>query len=140
MSARVVFLQLAGASGWQAVEQLNAVAGHGLEGDKHARPDSRRQVLLVEQEVLESFGLEPGALHEQITTAGLKLASLAAGAQLKVGRALLEVTKRCEPCLWVNRHGKGMMELLRGQRGMLATVVEGGSIRRGDEIRLCSST
>ena len=135
MPARVVFLQLADGSAWEAVEQVNAVTGCGLEGDKHARPESGRQVLLVEQEVLETFGLQAGALHEQITTAGVKLASLPAGSRLKVGRALLEVTKPCQPCLWVNRHGPGMVELLRGRRGMLATVVEGGIIRRGDEVK-----
>ncbi len=132
--ARVVHLQLADAAGWRAVEEVTALAGEGLESDKHVRR-SRRQVLLVEQEVLEEFGLAPGALHEQITVTGLRLASLAAGCRLQVGEAVFEITIPCQPCNFVNSFGEGMIERLRGRRGILARVVEGGRVRRGDEIR-----
>ena len=136
MSAHVVHLQVADSSGWWAVEEVNALTGCGLEGDKHARPTSPRQVLLAEQEVLEAFSLAPGALHEQITIVGLRLAPLPAGSRLRVGQALFEVTGPCRPCSWVNRLGNGMIELLKDQRGVLTRVMEGGRIRRGDEIRV----
>ena len=38
----------------EPVPRVTAIPGQGLEGDRHARPGSRRQVLLVEQEVLDS--------------------------------------------------------------------------------------
>ena len=61
MPATVVALHLcrAGRVPLEAVERVQALAGQGLEGDRHARPHSRRQVLLMEQEVLDEFGLGP---------------------------------------------------------------------------------
>ncbi len=84
---------------------------------------------------MQEFGLAPGALHEQVTVSGLRLAALPPGCRLQVGQAVFEITIPCEPCNWVNSFGEGMIELLRGQRGMLARVVEGGRVRRGDKIR-----
>lgn len=138
--ASVAHLQLADGSGWRAVEEVLALSGHGLEGDKHARANHARQVLLVEREVLEKFSLPLGALHEQITTTGVSLASLPAGSRLRIGEALLELTGPCAPCSWVNQFGGSMIELLRGRRGVLARVIEAGRIRRGDQIRMaCAS-
>jgi MOSC domain-containing protein YiiM len=109
-----------------------AVTDCGLQGDKYARPGRRRQVLFTEQEILDEFLLPPGALAEQITVAGISLRALAPSARLRVGAAVLEVIGDCQPCAKMNRLGEGMMELLRGKRGALARVIEGGEIRRGD--------
>lgn len=116
--------------------QAQARENHGLEGDTHARPDSPRQVLLLESETLEEFGLAPGALKENIVTAGIRLAGLSAGTRLRIGDALLEVTIDCAPCVFVDSVQTGLREKIRGRRGTLARVVQSGAIRVGDPVGL----
>src|SRR5258706_10160361 len=137
MTGAVVHLQVAESSGRRSVEQATLLANSGVEGDKYARPGRRRQVLLVEQESLDEFGLARGALDEQITVAGAALSGLTARTRFRVGGTLLEVLGPCEPCHKMNRHGPGMQERLLGKRGTLAKVVEGGVIRIGDQV--CAS-
>ena len=118
----------------RAMGAVRAIADRGFEGCVHGRPGSKRQVLLMEAEVLEDFGLEPGVVRENVTTRGIRLASLARGERLRIGEALLEVTVECEPCERMDEIRMGLREELRGRRGILCRVVEGGRIRRGDGI------
>ena len=118
------------------VEGVMAVADGGLEGCRHSRPGSRRQVLLVESETLESFGLAPGQVKENITTRGLRLNDLAKGQRLGIGQAVLEVTVPCEPCSRMDEIRMGLQQELHGQRGILCRVIEGGRISRGDGIQV----
>ena len=46
------------------------VTGAGLEGDRHAHPQSLRQVLLMEKEILDSLELKPGTIRENVTITG----------------------------------------------------------------------
>ncbi len=117
-------------------ESVRAITNMGLEGDRHARPDVPRQVLLVEQEVLDKFGLPAGEVKENITTRGIALNSLPVGTRLRIGAALLEVTIECTPCSRMDEIRDGLREVLKGQRGMLARVVEGGTLRMGDAIEV----
>lgn len=118
------------------VESATAIVNLGLEGDRHARPDSTRQVLLMDAETLSALGLDFGAVKENMTTRGVPLASLLVGQQLQVGDEVeLEVTKPCEPCGRMDEIRSGLQQALQGRRGMLARAVRGGHIRRGDSIR-----
>ena len=123
----------------QEVETIRAILGKGLEGCTHGRPGSKRQVLLMDIETLEQFGLAPGSVKENITTQGLELASLRAGQRLRVGEALLEVTVPCEPCGRMDEVRPGLQQELRGRRGMLCRVVGAGLICCGDRIELVRS-
>ena len=116
--------------------QMAARADFGFEGDAHARPGSKRQVLLIESETLEEFSVVPGALKENITTAGIPLAALAPGSRLRVGEMVLEITMECAPCAFVDSVQAGLRPRLQGRRGMLARVLEGGSVRVGDAVRV----
>ncbi len=118
------------------VEEAVAVVNRGLEGCTHGRPGGRRQVLLMDAETLEHFGIHPGVVKENITTRGLHLRGMRAGQRLRVGEALLEVTLPCEPCRRMDEIRQGLQEELRGRRGMLCRVVEGGRIRQGDGIEV----
>lgn len=80
------------------VEDVMAVADRGLEGCRHGRPGSRRQVLLMDSETLESFGLAPGQVKENITTRGVRLNDLSRSQRLSIGQAVLEITGPCDPC------------------------------------------
>jgi MOSC domain-containing protein YiiM len=115
---------------------LRAVSDLGLEGDLHAKPGSARQILLMDEETLAQFGLEPGRVRENITTRGIELKTLAAGTRLRVGGAVLEITKSCTPCDFIDGIRPGLRAQMEGQRGMLARVVEGGEMRVGDSIEV----
>ena len=118
------------------LDAVRVLENRGLEGDRHAMPDSARQVLLIEAETLEAYNVLAGAIRENITTRGIDLMGLPNGTRLQVGSALLETTKECTPCSMVDEVRMGLREELRGKRGMLARVVRGGEIRIGDEIRV----
>jgi MOSC domain-containing protein YiiM len=115
-------------------EEIVAVENHGLAGCAHGRPGGRRQVLLMDIETLEELAITPGAAKENITTRGIELRALKTGERLRIGEALLEVSLRCDPCDRMNEIRGGLKEELRGRRGMLFRVVEGGRIRVGDSI------
>lgn len=117
-------------------DHLRLIGGLGIEGDANARPDSKRQVLMIPAETLESFDLTPGDARENITTRGIDLHSLPRGAVLKVGEARLQVTIACAPCKHLDEVRPGLSDAMRDQRGMLFTVLDGGEIRLGDEIAL----
>ncbi|MFQ5817609.1 MAG: MOSC domain-containing protein [Terriglobia bacterium] len=136
--SRVVALYVspARAQAMVARQQVQALANHGFADDAHARPGSRRQVLLLDAETLKEFSLRPGSLKENITTLRLKLARLAPGTRLRLGEALLEITKPCEPCSRMNQIRPGLQAKLHGRRGMLARVLTGGRIRVGDAIEV----
>ena len=118
----------------QPVASARAVENLGLEGDRHAKADSKRQVLLMEAETLIKFGLRVGDVKENITTRGIALMSLPVGARLRVGEAVLEITGVCRPCSRMDELVPGLREMLSGQRGMLARVAQGGTLRVGDSI------
>jgi len=117
------------------VEYAEAVEKTGLKGDVHALPDSSRQLLLIERETLDHFDLEPGQVKENITTAGIALMSLPRGCRLHIGTdVVMEITKTCSPCSRMDEIRPGLRLKLAGKRGMLARVISGGIIRRGDSI------
>jgi MOSC domain-containing protein YiiM len=117
------------------VESATAQADQGLEDCRHGRAGSRRQVLLVDSETLEGFGLQPGQIKENITTRGLSVNDLLPGQRLQVGEALLEVTGPCEPCARMDEIRMGLQQELQGQRGTLCRVIAGGRIGHGDAIQ-----
>ena len=117
-------------------DEVYAVENKGLKGCVHGRKDSSRQVLLMDIETLEAFGVSPGRMKENITTRGLVLDELLLGQRVRVGKALLDVTKPCTPCHQIEEIRPGPQDAIRGRRGILCRVVESGRICRGDGIQL----
>lgn len=117
-------------------DEVFAVEDKGFKNCIHGRRGSRRQVLLMDLETLGTFGIAPGRVKENITTRGIKLDELSVGQRMRVGEALLEVTKECEPCHQMDAIRQGLQEALRGRRGILCRVVESGRIRHGDPIEI----
>jgi MOSC domain-containing protein YiiM len=117
------------------VDSAELVGNLGLKDDVHAIADSSRQVLLLEKETLDAMGLEIGLVKENITTAGLPLMDLPHKTRLRLGdRAVIEITKPCSPCFRMDEIRPGLLKELAGRRGMLARVLTGGEIRKGDPI------
>jgi MOSC domain-containing protein YiiM len=117
-------------------DEVSAVENRGFQGCIHGRTGSRRQVLLMDFETLEEFGIPPGSVKENITTRGIGLGGLAEGQRLRAGEVLLEVTVPCTPCGHMDEIREGLKEALRGRRGVLCRVLEPGQIRRGDTIEV----
>ena len=122
------------------IQSANFVAGMGIEGDRHATERVERkgyQVLILDNETLQKLNLEPGVIKEQVTTTGIDVASLAVGQQLALGDdVVIEISKDAPPCSRMEEIRPGLQSELEGQRGMLASIVTGGTVNVGDPIRL----
>ena len=117
-------------------DEVFAAENKGFEDCIHGRGGSSRQVLLMDGETLDEFGIVPGRAKENITTRGIALASLSFGQRLHIGEAIFEVTSHCTPCHQMDEIRPGLQEALRGRRGILCRVVVSGRIRRGDRIKI----
>jgi len=118
----------------EELPEVMAVEDVGLEGCAHARPKGKRQVLLMDRETLELFGLAPGIVRENVTTEGLDVNGLAIGERLRIGEVELQVSAPCGPCEQIEALRPGLQAAMEGKRGTLCKVVRGGMLRRGDEI------
>ena len=122
----------------KSVESAEMTAGLGIEGDRHAVSEgvrTARQVLLMDEETLSKFDLVRGQVRENITTTGIDLHSLEPGRQVSLGNdATVEITGFCTPCARMDEVRDGLQTALHEQRGMLATVVQSGSIAVGDRV------
>lgn len=120
------------------VEQVNLIAGFGLEGDAHGGK-WHRQVSLLSWDKVEDFNARggnvgAGAFGENILVAGLDFAKLPVGTKLYIGAAQLTMTqigKEChQHCQIFHRVGDCIMP----REGVFAEVLVGGSVKTGDEI------
>jgi molybdopterin adenylyltransferase len=118
-----------------AHERLQAIAGQGMEGCAHANPP-RREVLFASLEHLESVGVEPGDIRENLTVEGADVQQWPIGQRVRAGEAVFEITMVCDPCQRMDDLRQGLRAELDNKRGMLARVVESGEVAVGDEVQL----
>ncbi len=119
----------------EEVASLNLLDGLGVEGDRHAKPDARNQVLVMDTETLDALRLRAGDVRENIATRGLDVAALREGDRLRLGpRAELLISHPCAPCRKMDALRSGLQAELQGRRGMLAVVARGGVVLPGDPV------
>lgn len=128
----------------RVVDEATVVAGRGITGDHRfdGRAGSKRQVTLIQFEhlaavasMLHRDALSPELLRRNLVVSGINLLALK-GKQFQVGEVVLEFSGPCEPCSrmeWVL--GPGGYNSMRGHGGITAIVIEGGTIRVGDQVR-----
>jgi MOSC domain-containing protein YiiM len=145
--------------------RIQLLTGLGVEGDAHlgttVKHRSRvkkdpgqpnlRQVHLIHAELhdeLKAFGFDvsAGEMGENVTTRGIDLLSLPAGARLRIGEAaVVEVTGLRNPCVQIDRFRKGLMKAVLGKddhgnlirkSGVMGIVLEGGEVKPGDAIQV----
>jgi len=129
-------------------EEVKAVAGKGLEGDRYFEgtghwsktPGVSREVTLLELETIEALEREkniaiaPGAARRNIVTRGVPLDHLV-GREFQVGAVRLRGTRLCEPCAYLEGlTQKGVLAGLIHRGGLRAEIVTGGTIRVQDAI------
>lgn len=116
------------------VSCAQAVAGFGLSGDRHASPQSPRQVLVAGVTAYERWGLPPASLRENLLF-DFPSVRFRSGDLVRVGEdVVLWMTFLCEPCSLLERRCPGTLTTIGAHRGMLARVVRGGMVRVGDSV------
>ena len=119
------------------VQEAVAISDMGLEGDEHARQGSSRQVLLIDKETLDVLDLAPGVVRENITVEGMDFSTIRAGQVFFIGEDVtLEATGPCEPCSRMDEIRPGLRNTLDGRRGIVTMVLNGGTLRVGDTVRV----
>lgn len=126
----------------QSVEYVSIAPGAGIEGDRFkGRPDSKRQVTLIQKEHLPVIAacvhrdaLNPAIVRRNLVVSGINLLALK-GKQFWVGSTLLEYTGLCHPCSKMEALlGPGGYNAMRGHGGITARVLEAGEAAIGNEV------
>ena len=121
------------------VDSVSAVAGKGLEGDRHFFAEGARRggaITLIEAEVLEDVGLGGPQSRRQVVTRGVRLNDLV-GKRFFVGKIECEGVELCEPCLHLQSLTRpGIIDDLLHRGGLNADIVTSGKISVGDTVTL----
>ena len=117
------------------VAAVTAISGKGFLGDA-SFGRKNRQVLLIDSETLDAFGIRPGEVRENVTLKGFELSDLAPEDELTIGEAVLAITGDCGPCSMLDDLQPGLSSEIEGRRGVLARVVRGGELRVDDPVSL----
>ena len=121
----------------RAVDAVKALAGQGLEGDRHFRPNGAKPgqaLTLVEAEEVEDVGLAPGQARRQLTVRGVRLNDLV-GKRFRVGAVECYAVELSEPCLHLESMTRpGILRDLAHRGGINADILTDGVIHVGDEV------
>jgi hypothetical protein len=131
------------------LEAVGALAGRGLEGDRHVDgtgtfpsglPGSA--LTIIAAEVCESFAppLTPDEHRRNLVTRGIDVNGLV-GRDFTVGEVPCRGMRLCEPCTVVQRYAaRPVLRKLVHRGGIRADILQDGEIRLGDQIRLVGSS
>jgi len=134
----------------------------GIQGDQHAHRSihggPRKAVLLIASEVVDELAARGypvfyGALGENLTTRGIRIADLRVGDQIRAGAALLEITEPRGPCSALSIYGESIKDEIYdarvkardhtsprwGMSGFYARVLSPGPVYINDVISLEAS-
>ena len=119
------------------VDSVQAVAGKGLEGDRHFHPDGAppgQALTLVAAESVEDVGLQPGETRRQVTVRGVDVNALV-GKRFRVGAVECIGVELCEPCTHLESVTRpGVIKGLAHRGGLNADILSDGEIAVGDEV------
>jgi MOSC domain-containing protein YiiM len=146
-SGSVVAISIATSAGAvaEAVEVARALAGKGLEGDRHSEgkgtfpsgvPGSA--LTLIAAEVCESFTppLEAREHRRNVVTRGIDLNALV-GHEFVIGEVRCRGMRLCEPCTVVDSYAsRPVLRPLVHRGGLRADILKDGVIHVGDRVRV----
>ena len=130
-------------------EQINAIAGKGIEGDRYLletgtyskKPEPGRQVTLIQSEVLDSLKtkfditVKPEESRRNVLTKGIEINDLI-GTEFFVGPVRLKAHRLTRPCLYLENllSQPGLYNELWENGGISCEILSGGVIKEGDVI------
>jgi MOSC domain-containing protein YiiM len=123
------------------LESANIITNYGIEGDTKGGHRKRQLNIMsaemVEQLRQEGYKTAPGELGEQLVIAGLDVDALKKGERLQLGDSVcVEITGLREPCDRFEAIQGKSAAAVEGRVGVLAKVIEGGTIKVGDEVKV----
>ncbi len=127
------------------ISETKLIAGYGIEGDRKGG-SKKRQINIMSSETVQQLGSEgfltkPGQLGEQLIVSGLVIDSLAAGTRIQIGgHAIIEIIEPRTGCSKFEKYQSRPISETAGRLGMMAKVVEDGSIQIGDKVELAASS
>jgi hypothetical protein len=133
----VVELNVGPSGALRRVDFVHAVAGCGLEGDRHYRVEGQRPggaITLIEEEALVEVGLTGAQSRRQVVVRGVRLNDLV-GKRFHVGAVECLGVALCEPCLHLQKLTRpGIIDELVHRGGLNADILTSGTIAVGDEL------
>ncbi|MFY9618949.1 MAG: MOSC domain-containing protein [Pyrinomonadaceae bacterium] len=126
----------------QSVDEVRAIPGRGLEGDRYfdnkgRAPEVKRELTLVEAEAIEAFKSELdvdfglGDSRRNVVTRGVPLNHLV-GKEFWVGEVKARGIMLCEPCAHLQKLTvKQVLPGLVHRAGLRAQILTEGTIRVG---------
>jgi MOSC domain-containing protein YiiM len=119
------------------VQSVRAIAGKGLEGDRHFHADGAEPgaaLTLVHEEEVAAVGLPAGGTRRQVTVRGVDLKTLI-GKRFRVGAVECYGVRVCEPCLHLQKMTRpGILRELVHRAGINADILTTGRICLGDPV------
>ena len=128
------------------MEEVRAVAGEGLEGDRYrakvaaGTSGPEQQVTLIESEALEAVAhdydirISGADTRRNLLTAGAPLNHLV-GREFRVGECVLRGRELSEPCGYLEKMTRtGVTKALLHRGGLRARILQGGVARPGDSV------
>lgn len=131
------------------VEQVNALAGKGLEGDRYLlgtgtyskKPQPGRQVTLIKSETLEwlkdgfDITVKPEESRRNVLTKGIEINDLI-GTEFYVGTVRLRAHRITQPCLYLEKllDQPGLYKELWDNGGISCEILTDGIIKERDII------
>jgi MOSC domain-containing protein YiiM len=132
------------------VEQIHAVPGKGLEGDRYfdetstglKRPGTGHEITLIELEAIEAMQQEngipitPDQTRRNIVTRGVPLNDLV-GHEFSIGDIHLRGIRLCEPCQYLaKRIDQRILSAMAHRGGLRADILTDGIIHVHDLIKI----
>jgi MOSC domain-containing protein YiiM len=131
----------------QAIDQVEAIPGAGLAGDRYFlkqgtffKPEPQFELTLIEAEAIEAalreykVELAPGQARRNVVTRDVPLNHLV-GRDFMIGGVRLHGIRLCEPCSHLEAlTGLPVIKALRHRCGLRAQILTQGVIRVGDAV------
>ena len=153
-SVRHIFIAPFAGEPMQEVQEVFAIAGVGLVGDRYAckrgifsslRKTACRHATLISLEALELANAQlpvpflPSETRRNIIIEGIsaqELNDLSAGKPFRIGAALVRGVELCDPCSHPSKlSGKpGFKKAFRNRGGLRIKILRSGQIKTGDEL------
>ena len=133
----------------QSLQQVVAIPGEGLQGDRYAlktgtfyEPGPDHELTLIEAEAVEALEredkvkIDAGEARRNIVTRNVPLNHLV-GKEFEIGEVRIRGIRLCEPCDHLQKlTGKKVLKGLIHRGGLRAQILTKGTIRVGDSVKV----